>query len=87
MDGENPIPRRSSVTEEEEMRNLGEVLDEIFSVAPDLKPEFHSLLSSLSYTAPEMIHIRWNEAAHILNVCASEHPQKEKISKIFSGVA
>lgn len=67
------------------MRNLGEVLDLIFNIAPDLKPEFHSLLSSLPYTAPEMLYQRWNEAAYILNSCAAEHPKKEIIAKIFAG--
>ncbi len=67
------------------MRNLINIIDQIIEVAPDLKDRFISLRSSTCYTAPELMGTRWNQAADILNSHALNHPQRERIDKIFSG--
>lgn len=67
------------------MRNLVAVLDEVVEVAPDLEVYFKPLIDSVKYSAPEMMSMRWHQAAEILNEFASEHPKRAKIAKIFSG--
>ena len=67
------------------MRNLGDVIDEIIKVAPDLEPNFSRLLSSLPYSAPELIPLRWREAKGILDAYAANHRKKTEIAKIFIG--
>ena len=67
------------------MRNLGLIIDQIVRVAPDLEPDFKSLRSSVSYSAPELLPARWRQAAHILNSVALDHPKQEEIAQIFSG--
>jgi len=54
------------------MRNLGDVIDEIIKVAPDLEPNFSRLLSSLPYSD------RWREAKDILDAHAANHRKKLK---------
>ena len=68
------------------MRNLVDIIDQITEVAPDLKDRFSSLRSSVLYSAPEIMGLRWNKAALILNDFALDHPKKDKIAKIFSGM-
>ena len=67
------------------MRNLVDIIDQITEVAPDLTDTFSSLRSSVLYSAPEIMSLRWNEAASILNDYALDHPKKDEIAKIFSG--
>lgn len=67
------------------MRNLIDVINQIVSVAPDLEDEFRSLKSSVAYTAPEAMGLRWNQAAGILVRTAANHPKKDEIAKIFAG--
>ena len=66
------------------MRNLKIVIEQMLEIAPDLKPHFTSLLDSISYTAPEMMIDRWEQAAEILNDYAIGHPKANEIAAIFS---
>ncbi len=67
------------------MRDLLNIIDQIIKVAPDLKDEFDSLISSTRYSAPEVMPSRWAQAAEILTSCASDHPKSAEIATIFSG--
>ncbi len=67
------------------MRNLNKIIDEIVEVAPELEEPFSSVKSSVRYAAPEAMYIQWNRAACILTEYANDHPEKEKIARIFSG--
>jgi len=67
------------------MRDLVKVLDRIIEVAPELEPRFRSLKTSIMYTAPEAMYVRWNQAAHILQEYANPHPKAREIAEIFSG--
>ena len=67
------------------MRYLIDVIDQIIEIAPDLQDEFASLRESTLYTAPELMPMRWNMAATILNQRALNHPKRDAIAKIFSG--
>ena len=66
-------------------RNLVTVLEDVLKVAPELEDSFRSLFESITYTAPEMMSQRWEEAAYILNINAQEHPRKIELIKIFNG--
>ncbi len=66
-------------------RNLGQIIDSIVAVAPDLGIHFTSLRESIRYTAPEAMTIRWRHAYAILNEHASDHEHMAVIGRIFSG--
>lgn len=67
------------------MRDLTKILNQIIEIEPSLGKEFKSLKDSIKYTAPELMYLRWNIAAEILENNVSEHPRREEIGKIFSG--
>ncbi len=67
------------------MRDLLKIIDQIIEVAPDLKDNFKSLKDSILYTAPELIPMRWRQAALLLNHHTVGHPKNKEISAIFSG--
>jgi len=67
------------------MRNLGQLIDSIVAVAPDLGIHFKSLRESVNYTAPEAMTMRWRQAYVILNEHASDHEHRDVIGRIFSG--
>lgn len=69
------------------MRNLTDVIDQIVEVAPDLEKHFTSLRETIMYSAPELMGLRWNTAAEILNDVATDHPMADQIAVIFSGRA
>lgn len=66
-------------------RNLGQIINSIVAVAPDLEPYFRSLRESVNYTAPELMGMRWGQASDILNEHAIDHEQQVAIGRIFSG--
>ena len=68
-------------------RNLVKVVDEIVAIAPDIEDVLRGRRQSTLYTAPEIMHLRWNEVAAILNEVAVNHPKAEEIAAIFSGKA
>jgi len=75
------------------MRNLIDVLNRIIEIDPELEQHFRSLKVSIMYTAPEIMYVRWNQAAHILDAFgnfweeeyANPHPKAKEIAEIFSG--
>lgn len=67
------------------MRNLITVIEQIIVVAPDLERNFKWLIESTLYTAPEIMYLRWDQAAEILNDKVIGHPQEDEIARIFSG--
>lgn len=69
------------------MRQLHEVLDKIMEVAPDLKEALAGTRQSCVYQPPECQGELWNRAALVLNINAADHPKKDEIRAIFSGVA
>ena len=69
------------------MRNLYVVIGQILEVAPDLGDKgLRSIQDSVSYAAPEMMPMWWNETAFFLNEEADNHPKSNEIAKIFGGL-
>jgi len=66
-------------------RNLIAVIDAICTVAPELKLILASRRDSVLYTAPELMWLRWQEVADLLNGFAQDHPQSTEIARIFAG--
>jgi hypothetical protein len=74
-------------------RNIGEVIDRIVAqIPPDKEWARQSLLfvkRDASFTAPELMYMRWNQAAEILD--DAFHNETEQwalnIQDIFSGKA
>ena len=66
-------------------RMLGDVLDEILQIAPDLQMTLGSLRQSVRYAAPEIHGYWWRQTAAALNQHAADHPQREKIARLFAG--
>jgi len=73
-------------------RPLGDVLDALLRQVPsdfeyraELEGEFNRLKEDASYTAPELMYIRWNIAAEVLNryLSTPDTDWKQKIDKIF----
>ncbi len=67
------------------MRHLNDIIDDIVKVAPELEEHFVSVKSSVMTAAPELMYIHWNRAAEILTENVYDHPERDKISRIFSG--
>jgi hypothetical protein len=76
------------------MRNIIAVMDAILNAIPDdftnkknLQYDFESIKSSVPYTAPEVIHLRWNDVAGALWFNLGDPdgtPWKITVSKIFA---
>lgn len=66
-------------------RNLPEVLDRMFEVAPDLKEHLSAVKTSSQYASPEMQSHWWQQAALVLNEVGMNHPQAARLMKIFGG--
>lgn len=66
-------------------RNLGDVINQVVAVDPELKPLFKDLLSRAGYAAPELAPALWTEFTAILNRNCMEHPKRDEIAAIVSG--
>jgi len=66
-------------------RNLTLIINEIIKLEPRLEPEFKSLLASISCTAPEIMYLRWNRCASILNGFYLDNKPNQKVEDLFNG--
>ena len=67
------------------MRDLTTIIGKIIELAPELKYDLVHIRSSVIYTAPEAMHLRWMQVAELLNTEALNHPNVKQIGELFSG--
>ena len=65
-------------------RNLGQVIDSILEIAPDLQDHFTSLIRDIQYTAPEAMSMRWGDLSRIMNTYAINHPKKIELIAVVN---
>lgn len=67
------------------MRDLGEVIDKLGAVDPEIAKALNPIGASLLYSPPELLRDRWWEVANVLNAQFKDHQKSQEIAKIFSG--
>lgn len=66
-------------------RSLVKVIDDICTIAPDLRSQLQGVRKSAMYAAPESMSLHWQQTATILDLVACDHPNAPQIRSIFSG--
>lgn len=68
------------------MRNIGTVIEQIETTAPDLKVVLHDLKDSIRYSPPELMWMHCGRLMSIMNTHASEHPKADELTKIVNDI-
>lgn len=81
-----PTPPKR-IADERPVRRLFTVLQQLIAEFPDLEESLRYMRDACRYLAPEQEQPYWNTVASILNEKHADHPQRDLIAAIFSGVA